>query len=430
MTGLVAWIVGQTLSGDELAAASETCVARWQQALVHRQDGACGWYRVLDQPGRIGVVASAQGLLALLAANVAPANQAEIITTLEGAQRTDGSWSFVSTLNQEGVVDATAWAVMALARVHALGTQAPSVIDGSRWLVQAELQGGGWGIVAGGPFRCCSTSLAIRALVDAGTPKNNVVLARGLQRLSNARDTVLGAWAESDGPLSVSTTSDALLALACFENTPQARVTEIDEGSRWLQEVAQPSQSWVVGGHLGTHEEVEVGAGLTLRRVEYGHSSRALGVSALAKTVAGLDPTTIVAARELTLACRTDDWQRASGNPGSQGRLTSWQLHDVAVAIELVRARLDAQPRPVTAVWTNGRRAISRSVAESSTRWWLRRYLRVACVAAAIFAVVVVGLTVTQARSWYLVVIGFVLALLSNILAGLIINALDRREGG
>src|SRR5688500_1467070 len=85
---------------------------RWRSKINVLPTGEAGWYRRLDRSGRVGVVATAQGLIALKRVRAEVPWESQVKETLIRRQREDGSWGFVSTLNNQGVVDATAWVVL------------------------------------------------------------------------------------------------------------------------------------------------------------------------------------------------------------------------------------------------------------------------------------------------------------------------------
>jgi len=105
-------------------------------------------------------------------------------------QNPDGGWAFQA--GHESRVEPTAWALLALQEFPS-SAAAPDALDrGMRFLVDAQLENGGWPAASGDREGCWVTSLACWALQSQKEYAGNLV--RGLRWLNDDRPGDSGFW--------------------------------------------------------------------------------------------------------------------------------------------------------------------------------------------------------------------------------------------
>ena len=105
-------------------------------------------------------------------------------------QNPDGGWGYQPALPSS--VEATAWALMALASCSHAGSPQDASARARAWLLQTQLPEGSWPAFAGQRQGCWATSLATLALERTG--KSPEAEARGLKWLLDAQPADSGLW--------------------------------------------------------------------------------------------------------------------------------------------------------------------------------------------------------------------------------------------
>ena len=360
-------LVGIAVDVADLEACLQQAIpARWKASLNVLPTGKAGWYRRLDYSDRVGFVASAQGILALRATGSDLPELVNVAATTCEGQRDDGAWPFLSNLSNVGVVDSTAWCLMALAQSRHRDALA-AADAASRWLKDSALPEGGWGICRGESFRCYSTAVAVRALSRAGEGGCEEV-SRAVRRLLSAADPATGAWQSQNATLSVPITSHVLIALSESGRLDQSH-EQVDLSANWLRAVSRTTSDWTHGVYAGLLEEVEVKTSSEIRRIEYRHFSIAVAVEALSKIGCAGTPEVVSSVRRLLRTCHASGMSADKGL--EHGRGTSWQLHDITAALSSFRATL---PRGTVSVWTRGNRVVIHQSQEGIARRMARRH--------------------------------------------------------
>lgn len=124
----------------------------------------------LSPTGQYNVVTPFEQSLAVLAqAVVSDGVPAEAMAWLRAGQAQEGEMlgSWDDGFGTEGNVDATAMAIMALMAGDATGSE-EAVADARTFLMESQLESGGWGYAPGLPESANSTALAIQALSALG----------------------------------------------------------------------------------------------------------------------------------------------------------------------------------------------------------------------------------------------------------------------
>jgi hypothetical protein len=405
----------------------ETCIASLSDTWTSNQRTVAGadhvgWYRILGRQDRIGTTATAQAMVALTASGAPIPELEPVVHTLLKVRIAGGGWPFVSTLNDRTVIDATAWALMALSPYRhepsLAALRLPRILDDVATVLESmALPGDGWGLTAGAPYRAYSTALVIRALC-ADNRERSAAVQSGVDALSRTVDPSTGAWRDNSGRVSVAVTAEVIRALRASAGSRQRHALLIDAAARWLLSVSVQSRLWSHGPFAAGAEEIDIDNGADLRRVEHGFSPRPAAVTALLSSGRPLDPATVRAAAEIVAAQRRGDWAEMAGAPGRHD-LSSWMLHDACIATSGFRAQL---PAPTGEVWTNGRRVLLHRAGENGLVRFVRRrwgslVMALAAVGVAVLldvagVVAGVGLTVVA-----FVVTSIALSVVANLLS-------------
>jgi len=368
---LVRRVMGCKLSRSAFDAALETLVSHRASTFQRNSTtGHGGWYRRLGEAGRLGYVATAQ--MTIFANAVSP-NEDQLDKSMKfllDSQNPDGGWPFVTNTVGQSVLDATAWALIALSKlssrpsfaVHhgAIGT---AVARGSQFIRDSELPSGGWGIIRGSHWRAFSTAMALRALISAGANATDIAADSSARSLVSNIDPNTGAWSDSKQNLSIAITSTAILALSELNALGGSFEAPIRRARKWLLLVREPD-SWGERSRFGTHEEVEFSnAAGAQARIEYHFSRRPHAIAALCS--ADLRPEVCDA---LTYILQGAEDPRDWCGCGQQS-WTSWIVFDSWYALDRAQSRLP--PDWVEVWWTP-----SRVVVSVQGERWLRKMFR------------------------------------------------------
>lgn len=368
-----AWLAGRTVDPQDVREAKAQLIDLLRTSRNQLPSGEDGWYRRIYKNDRVGVVATAQAIITLLRLKCTLEKSDQLVRTLISRQRPDGSWSFVSNLDDRGVVDATAWVVLALLRQqqHRETLEvsiAESVQNAVTWLVTNLNHDGGWGVCAGEKTRPYSTAVAVRALLAAPDTDFTIIL-RSLQSLVGLQDKATGAWPDAAGALSISATANVLLALHATKTDERWFQVSQRRAVDWLLQIARTSDYWVSGPYARSREEVEAGRASSRRRVTFESCPRAVVLEALLAMGYEQQPVVVHGFAEMLRSWLSHEWERATGAKESEP--TSWMLYDVGAALASFEA---AHMGGNYLIWAGPRRVVRHSPAEGILRRNLKRH--------------------------------------------------------
>ncbi len=383
MSSLRRAVLGQTVNFADIEASLDKLKSLWRDSYRLLDSGQAGWYRRLSTFDRVGVVATAHGITALRMMNDAVPHAPEIVRTLLGQRRDDRAWAFVSNLNDVGVVDATAWVVLALVEwqeeMEFQELDLASKVQGSLdWLEEVALGDGGWGIIPGAVYRGYSTGLAIQALCRGGRRSSRTV-ERAIQYLVSARDPGTGAWHDAVRRLSVPTTCEIVRALSAAASHDSMYDAELSRACDWLLKTGRQNECWAAGPETACMEEVEVEFRGRRIRVEYGHAPRAVAITALSEAGHSGTPEVVAGTRMLVddvLGGKWDDTIRAGYTEP-----TSWMLYDVTTALTTFRKGFSGR---TVSVWADNVRVVEHAQDEGlpiriAKQYWAKLLIVGAC---------------------------------------------------
>lgn len=344
----------------------------WINSTVSLPSGEFGWYRKLDNRTRLGNVATAQGILANPAFCLHPERRGKLISSLLRRRRDDGSWAFVSTLNSIGVIDATAWVVLALASLQVttepdLGLES-SIILATDWLIGKAQAHGGWNLGGDAEPRIYSTALVLRALY-ATKRQECAAFQSSIRFLLSKQDQATGAWKDTSGSLSISVTAFVIVTLSMIAGKEQSYQSSRHRATDWLLNIAKESNDWSEGPYAKSVEEVEVHTQAGLSRIEFGTSPRSLALHAATLERTINCPEVVRVALMVTTAAAEEDWRKATGNGSSS--LASWMLYDVQMALRSVQRVFDGSN---LVAWTDGHRSVLSRSSDSRMLVLVRRH--------------------------------------------------------
>lgn len=351
------FFIGRNVDFADLDLTLSTLRDRWLSSRHVLPSGEMGWYRRLNIPDRFGVLATANGIFSLRRIEETVPYAYEIIKSLLGRRRSDGSWSFVTNLNDQGVIDATAVVILSLCdwqndeEFQALNLTAV-IQESLQWLERSALEHGGWGIVRKAQFRAYSTALAIQALSINGRGSSPVV-RRSLDYLISVADPATGAWHDSSRQLSIPTTCEVIRAITRAASDSSMYRAESTKACDWILNTARQTSHWMPGARTACNEEVEIEIGGRFSRVEYAHSPRPVVVTALCEAGLALRPEVVIAVRLLLDDVQAGNWEAIAGTRHSE--LKSWTLYDITIAVTSFRSALLVGTR---SVWTNRYRTV------------------------------------------------------------------------
>lgn len=414
---------GTILTTARLDLSLERLARRWEASYQPRADGP-GWYRRLSEHNRVGIVATANAVESLLHLDRPVPESGAPLQTLVQLQHADGNWSFVSTLADVPVVDATCAAVSALHRACLHVRDVPpevqrAVTSGLDWLERCANPEGGWGLVPGSAFRPFTTALAVEVLASCGRPHAQPAIA-GAQRLLSSRDLAQGYWRDSAGSPSIPLTAQCIIALLSAGHSSQRYESGVERGVAWLLSIGRHTKLWTAGAEAADLEEVEAYINGHLRRIEYGYSGRALAVEAIIQSSNALNPMVLLTVEQMVSDVLADEWTGYA--KGRYVEPPSWMLYDVTKTLKHFR---DTLPNTTDSLWTNGSRLVTHASHDSrTTRHWQRHRPKVlasiACLALVI-AVISSGLLPTPSFTSVLLLIVATLGL--DIVAAFIYEA-------
>lgn len=206
-------------------------------ANIRTIDGDVGWHQHLGAR-KIGIVASAIGILMHKKLETAFAKEVNVVASLSEKQNADGGWPYISNSHNESNVEATCWAMLALHACNENGQYNERISHGIEWLLNqnpSRKDDLGWPFRENGEARVYITCFVLRTLSVLNMEDNEKVEA-AIHWLMNIQNKN-GGWGEvlGDEP-SIFFTSYALLTLSeLAEKTQRSFNESIDNGKKWLR---------------------------------------------------------------------------------------------------------------------------------------------------------------------------------------------------
>lgn len=195
-----------------------------------------GWHQHLGAR-KIGIVASAIGLLMHKEPRTAFEKEENVVKGLANKQNSDGGWPYISNSQNESNVEATCWALLAL-HAYNENSQYDEIIScGTKWLLgqnPSRKDDQGWPFREKEEPRVYITCFVLRTLCVLNM-KDDARVEAAIHWLINIQNKN-GGWGEvvGDEP-SVFFTSYALLTLSELAGNTQRSFNEsIDNGKKWL----------------------------------------------------------------------------------------------------------------------------------------------------------------------------------------------------
>jgi hypothetical protein len=419
-------MLGSTIYLNEIDSSLFSLEDRWLGSYRTLPTGEAGWYRRLGLVDRVGLVATAHAITALGEVRNDVPHLNEAMRTLILHRRADGAWPFVSNLNDIGVIDSTAWVLVALYRWQDTAEfrelELPRLIQESLdWLERAALSEGGWGLTAEAPYRNYSTALAVEALCICGRRASSVV-QRGINRMISQSDPVTGGWYDASRRLSLPSTCEVIRALSIASSDRSRFKAEISKACLWILRIARQTDFWSPTADTACLEEVEVIRNSQPTRIEYGHSTRPVAITALSLGGFASRPEVLAATKLLLSHITANRWQSIAG--GHYSEPMSWMLYDVTTALVTFRKAFSSHTE---ALWYDNTRVVEHLMGQSFLIRTINQHgpkliVGIACV---IFAFMLNRAGMVQGFGWAMLL--FILSTLTlNIVANLITESIKR----
>lgn len=193
-----------------------------------------GWHQHIGSR-KVGIVASAIGLLLHNKLDKPFAKQQKVLNTLVRKQNSDGGWPYISNSQNCSNVEATCWALLALHAYGKNGVYDNEIGKGVNWLLDqnpSAKEDYGWPFRRNGEIRVYITCFVLRTLIFLGVSNHSKVEA-ALHWLIEAQSGK-GGWGETKGDEpSVFFSAYSLITLLEF-NANQSYQSVIDKGEKWL----------------------------------------------------------------------------------------------------------------------------------------------------------------------------------------------------
>jgi hypothetical protein len=367
------FFVGRTITFDEIDACLRQLTARWLGSFHVLASGEVGWYRRLNVADRVGTVATANAIVSLRSVGVDLPRSYDVVKALVSRQREDGGWSFVSNVSEVTVVDATASVLVALQDWQSLvefrDLRLPAVLEKALdWLERASMPEGGWGMIAGAPYRNYSSALAVQALCMCGRRASREV-PKAIHRFMSEADPATGGWQDANRHVSVPVTAEVVRALQAAADRQILYLAEVSRACNWLLSLARSTEFWEATQATANVEEVEVVIEGQRRRIEYGHSPRPVAIQALVVANKADTPEVVAAVRALVDDLMANRWGAIAGPHHSVP--TSWMLYDVVGGLVAFRS---AFSRRTDALWADNIRVVEHSLDQGSVNRKIREH--------------------------------------------------------
>lgn len=207
-------------------------------ANLRRLGADVGWHQHLGTR-KVGIVASAIGLLLHKELHSSFEQENDVLSFLVRKQNTDGGWSYISNSQNCSNVEATCWALLALHNYNSNRLYNGNIEKGKAWLLKQNTsikEDLGWAFRKNGEIRVYITCFVLRTLNILGE-KDESCIETALHWLIDAQNKN-GGWGETKGDEpSVFFTSYALITLLEFETKGINYHTQIEKGKEWLEKV-------------------------------------------------------------------------------------------------------------------------------------------------------------------------------------------------
>lgn len=313
---------------------------------VSMEDGRRGWSQYQDG-GAVGVLSTAEAVLAHVYAGV----RGEVIDnpaeTLETMQNSDGGWqirrSLVSAPSARSVTESSAACLLALAGVGR-GQSDPSVREGIAWLASQERPEGGWSATSDDTESSVfATTVAVRALAAYGRSdavNHGVAWLRSVQRADGGWGAHARATTDPTPDSEPAYTAYAVYALlaAGVTGSDQAVVSGCDYLRTTFR--AGESEPWRPTSASSLIDPV------TSSRLDYRHFATPWAVIALSRAGHGLsDPVVMAGLRALLELQAADGAWRCGLAPSNSTPV--WATYDAVLALHHVLALAGRQIRPI-----------------------------------------------------------------------------------
>lgn len=210
-------------------------------ANIRTIDNDVGWHQHLGAR-KIGIVASAIGLLMHRKHGKPFVKEENVIDGLVYKQNSDGGWPYISNSQNCSNVEATCWALLALHACNEKNQYNEIISCGINWLLEQNPSGKddqGWPFRKNGAPRVYITCFVLRTLAVLNVTDNANVEA-AIHWLINVQNNN-GGWGEvlGDEP-SIFFTSYALLTLSELDDKNHYGFKEyIENGKKWLDSSMQ-----------------------------------------------------------------------------------------------------------------------------------------------------------------------------------------------
>jgi hypothetical protein len=293
--------------------------------------GYQGWSPFFDSQA-IGLLSTAQGLLAYVHAGQRGRIVDDAASTIESMQNRDGGWqvrqALVGHQSPVSITESTCYCLWALLEAGRM-LENPTVQRGLDWLERAQQRpGGGWGPTPGeGEAQVCTTAMAVRILARCDRPaavEHGAAWLRQAQR----RD---GGWGLTGSSRSSSPACTAHSLLALLANGAMPDEPVVRRGCKYLCESFHPEQDepWepITANTVVDDQRPS--------RLEFRHFATPWALAALSSAGRDLtDPVILQGAhRLLELQETTGAWRCKLMAPGA---LALWAVHDALFAISAI----------------------------------------------------------------------------------------------
>jgi hypothetical protein len=301
------------------------------------EDGRAGWSSYLIKDA-VGVLSSAQGMLALAHANVRSRYIEPTAQCLEEAQKADGGWQVMYGILGEpsdiSITESTCYCMWALLEAGR-APDSPSVASGASWLISTQRRSGGWGVSEKSEeAQVIATAFAMRMLARLG---HRDAVVRGADWLRDAQRPD-GSWAPhrirgAEPDLgSAAPTAHAIIGLLAAGVAPDDPA--IIGGCAYLRrrfdpDATEPWQSIVF--------DTSIDPGKPNSRLIFHHYTTPWALVALSKAGADLSDPVLQRGISKLLKLQMDDggWLCSTTYPHRQA---IWCVHDTVYALKSVVA--------------------------------------------------------------------------------------------
>lgn len=305
----------------------ETYILYLDQCFISEVNIGVGWYRDLKRRDRVGNVATSQVVLTYSRASKSIPNAQDIFTSLFNNRLPDWSWSFISNIDNVGVVDSTAWVLQALLLKESPYRSIDDYLSGSfDWLVQAQNKDGGWGLVKGAESRIVSTSFVLRAM----SATNDIRYAEYIKKaigyiLINQNNNY--SWSTSSRDSCVAATSHAIIAITLASRSKAT--LPIQRAASWLLSECSLEENGFFESHPIV-EEIEVNVNNRIIRMVYNFPVTPLAICALRYVYPSKAQVEKIFDQYIS---ELEQHKSFSGIKTASGNDTSYGIHDIVMSI-------------------------------------------------------------------------------------------------